>query len=322
MGNRFRNYLILRKIHKYFLNFIYVITSAIKLENITTPKSKFLRMIYFFCLKENLIFYISFDNIKFYINSSDKVNSRKIYSNLKFPQFDEFLRAYQLLESINYKTETLVDIGAHYGNISVPAVKKELFDRAVAIEPVSDNFDILEKNVNINDVTEKIRILNLFISDGDGDDKTEIYTFNNNPAASLKVDDPNFLEKYSKTYNLKNSKKIIVDQKKLDDILLEKTLDSTFIWSYCQGDDINIISSSKKVIKSNTPFSIPVSNYLLNKNKYDIEKFISQLIDGNYKKFYDLNEKMPQSYDLNTTSFLNLYRKYGTSGGFTNVLFV
>ena len=121
---------------------------------------------------------------------------------------------------------------------------------------------------------------------------------------------------------MKNSKKIIVEQKKLDDILLDKTLDSTFIWSYCQGDDINIISSSKKVIKSNTPFSIPVSNYLLNKNKYDIEKFISQLIDGNYKKFYDLNEKMPQSYDLNTTSFLNLYRKYGTSGGFTNVLFV
>ena len=95
-------------------------------------------------------------------------------------------------------------------------LKKKLFDRAVAIEPVSANFDILKKNVNINDVNEKIRIHNLFV--GDGDDKTEIYTFNNNPAASLKVEDSNFLEKYSQTYNLKNSKKIIVDQKKLDDI--------------------------------------------------------------------------------------------------------
>jgi len=320
MGNRFRNYLILRKIHKYFLNFIYGITSVIKLQKIITPKSKIFRMIYFFFLKENLIFYISFDDLKFYINSSDKVNSRKIYSNLKFPQFDEFLRAYEILQNINYKTETLVDIGAHYGNISVPAIKKKLFDHAVAVEPVNDNFNILEKNVKINDVADKIRTFNLFI--GDGDDKTEIYTFNNNPAASLKVEDPNFLEKYSKTYNLKNSKKIIVDQKKLDDILLDKTLENTFIWSYCQGDDINIISSSKKVKKSKIPFSIPVSSYLLNKNKYDIEKFISELIDENYVKFYDLSEKMPKSYDLNTTSFLNLYKKYGISGGFTNVLFV
>ena len=87
MGNRFRNYLILRKIHKYFLNFMYAITSAIKLQNIITPKSKFLRMIYFFCLKENLIFYISFDNVKFYINSSDSLqfnltNSETDFSNM------------------------------------------------------------------------------------------------------------------------------------------------------------------------------------------------------------------------------------------------
>ena len=27
----------------------------------------------------------------------------------------------------------------------------------------------------------------------------------------------------------------------------DKTLDNTFIWSYCQGDDISIISSSKKI---------------------------------------------------------------------------
>lgn len=318
MIDKLKKYLIFRLIHKYLLNTLYKITSFIRFRKVLVPKNKLLRSLYFFFLDENLIFLVNIKDIKFYINTSDKVNSRKIFSNLKFPQFEQLLRAHEVLISENIITEQLVDIGSHHGNIAIPAVSNRLFKSAIAVEPVHESYKVLCENILINKLDKDIKPLNLFL--GTEENFTEMYTFENNTAASIKADDADYFNNYAKTFNLKNSKKITVEQSTLDNIL-NNNLDKTFIWSYCQGDDIKIINSSNKVMEFKIPFSIPASSYLLKKNKINPELFFENLIKSNYRYLFDLNDRS-KIYPLNLNNYVTICKLYGTSGGFTNVLFV
>ena len=45
----------------------------------------------------------------------------KIYVNNKFPQ--RFNKAMELLQNEKIKVNSLIDVGSHYGNIVIPAVK-------------------------------------------------------------------------------------------------------------------------------------------------------------------------------------------------------
>jgi FkbM family methyltransferase len=318
MVNKLKKYSIFRAIHKYFFNILFSATSLIRLKKILVPKNKMFRSLYFFLLDENLTFKLDVNGVNFYIKTSDKVNSRKIFSSLKFPQFDQLIKAHEILISQNMITEQLVDIGSHHGNISIPAISKSLFNRAIAVEPVYESYEILNKNILLNKLDNDIKPLNLFL--GTEETVTEMYTFKNNTAASFNSDDTDYFDKYTKTFNLKNTKKVTVEQTTLDNIL-NNDLDKTFIWSYCQGDDIKIINSSLKVKKFKIPFSIPVSYYLLKKNKINTEFFVDNLIQSNYQYLFDLNE-VSKVYSLNLSDFNKICKLYGTSGGFTNVLFL
>ena len=93
----------------------------------------------------------------FIINSSDYVNS-KIYVNNKFPQFEEFNKAMELLQNEKIKVNSLIDVGSHYGNIVIPAVKKFKLEKAYAFEPVESNYNILNSNIKLNSL-DKIIII-------------------------------------------------------------------------------------------------------------------------------------------------------------------
>ena len=65
------------------------------------------------------------------------------------------------------KDSLLMDVGANIGLYSIYAAKKNI-RRVIAIEPESQNFGILNKNIYINNLSEKITALNIGFSDKDG----------------------------------------------------------------------------------------------------------------------------------------------------------
>ena len=319
MIKKIKKYKIIRNLHSLLVNILEGFTKSINFSISNVSKNKLIRVFTFYILKENLDIQLKINNTNFIINSSDKVNSKKIYSNLSFPQFDELKKAKNLLEKENINIENLIDIGAHFGNISIPAVTEEYFKSAIAIEPVPENYKLLKKNVAINNIENKVETFNNFI--GEKEDEIEIYSFKNNPAASLKIEDKSFLEKYKKTYNLKNIQKVLVKQIHIDDILKEVDFKKAFIWSYCQGDDIDVINSSRYIKSNKIPFCLPISGFMLQKNNSNLDSFLKQLIESNYKKFVNLSDKNPE---INLNNFQNINKlldKYGNTGSFFTLLF-
>jgi FkbM family methyltransferase len=104
---------------------------------------------------------------KYIINSDDKTISRSLWINGDF-EFDIFLHALKILEN-KIKKKKLIDIGANIGSICIPAIKRGIFEHGLAIEPEPYNYNLLLKNIFINDLNNKIETLNVALGQIDNE---------------------------------------------------------------------------------------------------------------------------------------------------------
>jgi hypothetical protein len=155
-------------------------------------KFKTIRRLVFFLLPENLIFKTEIENTSFFINSSDRVNSKKIFVNKKYPQFNYLKTSMEIAAINNESINNFYDLGAHYGNISIPADILYDFNKIIAIEPNPESFKILDLNIRLNNLDHKFELHNKLVG---GENKTvNFYKFKNNTAASLISNDNEFLK--------------------------------------------------------------------------------------------------------------------------------
>ena len=63
-----------------------------------------------------------------------------------------------------HKKKTLIDIGANIGSISIPALARGFFRNAIVFEPEIKNYRVLIANIYLNKLENKIRSINLALS--------------------------------------------------------------------------------------------------------------------------------------------------------------
>ena len=97
-----------------------------------------------------------------YIENLESVNKKMIIdeNGLKITQdailLSEFIKKY-----FNFKeTKTILEIGAGQGMITLLLSKIEIFEKIFAVEIQKDIFEILKKNIKINNLEEKITSIN------------------------------------------------------------------------------------------------------------------------------------------------------------------
>jgi FkbM family methyltransferase len=59
----------------------------------------------------------------------------------------------------------IVDVGAHIGTTTIPALTRHGFARAVAVEPDPDNIRLLRVNVALNGLHERVRVIQAAVAD-------------------------------------------------------------------------------------------------------------------------------------------------------------
>ena len=160
----------------------------------------------------------------FIINSSDYVNSKKIYVNNKFPQFEEFNKAMELLQNEKIKVNSLIDVGSHYGNIVIPAVKKFKLEKVYAFEPVESNYNILNSNIKLNSLDKIIISKKRFLSDEVSKKDIQIFSLIILPLLLILV----ILTKHVKLYSSANNLKIDFIES-LQSTILESEVDTELI---------------------------------------------------------------------------------------------
>lgn len=250
---------------------------------------------------------------KYIVNSSDKTIGRSLYINGEF-EFDIFLEALKILENkIKYKK--LVDIGANIGSICIPAIKRGIFESGLAIEPEPYNYNLLLKNIFINDLSNKIETLNIALGQVD------------NEKLKFELSDDNFGDhqiksnsKLTNIYNDDRGKVITVNTKKLDTVIKNFNPKETLIWIDTQGYEAFILDGGNNTLSAKASIVIEFWPYGLDKfNSYNLLK--SNLIKAKYKNCYDLNSKKYLK-NLTEVSLDEIYLDYKSRKiDHTNLLF-
>ncbi len=141
MYKNLKENLFIRTIYIFILKTIIFLLAPLKYFKNFMNKFLIFRSLSFYLYPKNNLIFLKFDDINFIINTNDHVNSKKIYINKSFPQYKEFCKALEILKTKDYEVNSLVEVGSHYGNIVVPAVKKHNLIKAYAFEPIKENYE-------------------------------------------------------------------------------------------------------------------------------------------------------------------------------------
>jgi FkbM family methyltransferase len=250
-------------------------------------------------------------NEKYIVNSSDKVIGRSLYINGSF-EFDIFLHTLEILEN-RIKTKTLVDVGANIGSICIPAIKRGIFKNSLAIEPEPYNFDLLTKNIFINNISDKIQTFNVALAQFDNQKIKFEKSEDNYGDHRIKSNST------QKNYCNEDKRKIIeIETKRLDTIMKDFDPKETLLWVDVQGYEGFVLEGGINTLRKKSPLVIEFEPYLIERlNSYNLLK--KNLLDTEYRNCYNLNSKcFFQDYKNNLD---NLYNDLFKTVSATNLLF-
>lgn len=263
---------MIKKIYIHFINIIVI--NFIKILIFFKKKLRRVRKIEFEYFSKKYRLYD--DKYFFIIFGQDKYISRETYINGPH-DFHLFKKVKYLLKK---KIKYLIDVGSNIGTFCIPPIKDKLIKECIAIEPVKKIYDILNVNILLNGVRNKITSYDYVISN----------KINEN--LSLSLNKNNYGDnKFKVTNKNKNKYKII----KLDHFIKKFELKNLLIKIDVQGFESKVILSAKKFILKKVPLLIEFDcNFLKNKDS----KKIIKLMTKNYKFFYNIDNKNPKKNDI------------------------
>lgn len=302
------NYL-LRIIYNLAISLLYKILSPVRVLIKLSNELKLVRIIKYYLSPLDKLVITKINDINFIVNLNDKVNSKKIYINREFPQILLFSKALNIANENNKVVSSVVDIGAHYGNIVIPALMNFNLSKGIAIEPIEDNFNILNSNIILNNLHSKIDSYKNFISNEESN--VNLQTYKNNSAAALfqsNMDSTN-INSYQTLNNLSELKNEQVESKKLDSFENINLLNDPIYWIYAQGQEFNIIYSGNNLFDKSPPLVIAYAPLLCDTSKISEKRFVEFLKSKKYNKVIDLHEEKIAYNDIVESYFLSLKKQ-------------
>jgi len=179
-----------------------------------------------------------------------------------------------------------LDIGANIGTATVTAMRQAGFAGAVCFEPLPDNHRLLLENLAENGLADRVRTINVALSDLDGEADFEVSP-NNSGDGRVRLgnasDAPDaFGEDTRETLKVRLAK--------LDSICEEGALDLSEVslaWIDAQGHEGQILTGAQRLLQSSVPLVTEVWPYGL-KRSGGREAFVAAIRD-NYERMIDLD---------------------------------
>jgi FkbM family methyltransferase len=248
----------------------------------------------------------------FVVAASDKSIGRRVFTKKDPFDFDKVQTVVGLLGP-NHKRMLLVDVGANIGTICIPAIKRGLFQKAIAIEPEPRNHSLLLANIAINGLYNNIAVHNVAFGQKDNEslilelccDNHGDHRIRTNSGTALFKDDSarDTVEVKSETFNK---------------VIKEVDPRATLIWIDTQGFEGYVLSGASNALDSQTPLCIEFWPYgMARTGSYSLLK--DALISSRYRFFRNL--KGPSTTMAMSAEALDvLYFTLGEQGDFTDLL--
>ena len=250
----------------------------------------------------------------FLVASGDKGIAKRVFIDKEPFDYEKVTKVIALLGPTHTKS-LLIDVGANIGTICIPAVNRNIFQQAIAIEPEPKNYSLLLANIAINNLTNKIKSLNIALGESDNQELSfELSNSNYGDHRIRKSIENGFFDEM-------NREVIKIRSDTLDKILLnQKPLNpnDVLIWIDTQGYEGYVLSGGQNVLNLHPPICLEFWPYGL-KRSGCFQNLIDALIKNGYSFFIDL-EVSDEPISLSVESLNNLYNKYGEEGNYTDIL--
>lgn len=121
--------------------------------------TKWMRRPFFDCARPNIRLASMSGEERFLVASSGLASGRSVPTRGDFDF--ERLRLSLAMLGESFSPRLLVDVGANIGTICIPAVRRGLFENAVAFEPEPFSYSLLSANLGLNAVADRVRTYGL-----------------------------------------------------------------------------------------------------------------------------------------------------------------
>ncbi|MFY9138682.1 FkbM family methyltransferase [Zwartia sp.] len=248
----------------------------------------------------------------FVISAQDRSISRMIYSR-GVKDFESVERVVKLLAPTHQK-KLLIDIGANIGTICIPAVKRDFFKYAIAVEPEPFNFSLLQTNIHLNELAKEITTHNIAL--GESADQEILF----------ELSETNFGDHRIRTsdkaglHGESTRKTVSVKSERFDDLFPDLDPNETLIWIDTQGYEGYILAGASLNLVKNIPLVVEFWPYGMNRSG-SFPALKASLLGKGYTSFYDL-ETQDGPLPLTEENLQNLYTKIGITSGFTDLLII
>jgi FkbM family methyltransferase len=255
------------------------------------------------------------DNEIFIISSSDKAIGRYVYVNKTPHDFAKLDLVIGLLPGLN--CNLLIDIGANIGTICIPAITRNRFKKAIAIEPEPTNFSLLSANISLNSLGSRVVAHNVAL--GASDDESLVFELSPNHHGDHRircaVSEP---ELTNCLFAESSRNTITVSSTTFNKIVGPVDSSSTLIWIDTQGYEGFALSRADLAMVKNTPICLEFWPYGMKRaGSYFLLKEV--LLKNNYSFLINLQDpdiKIP----LDSQALDSLYKSLGENGAHTDIL--
>ncbi|WP_442287948.1 FkbM family methyltransferase [Variovorax sp. M-6] len=246
----------------------------------------------------------------FVVAAGDPVIGQWLFKHREPYNFFKLHRVASLLSERHLTS--LIDIGANIGTICIPAVKRGLFERAIAIEPEPLNYSLLRTNVEVNRVSAHITTHNIAL--GEKNDETLSFELS-------KINFGNHRVRYGSDVTDPGQETIEVPSQSLDRIAEGVDLGSALLWMDTQGFEGHVLAGGTRTLHRKPPLVMKFWPDGLSRSG-GLERLRQALQVAGYTSFRDLNEPddvfLPFSVDVLDV----LAAQLRSGGGQTDLLLV
>lgn len=208
--------------------------------------------------------YVEFSDHALFVNPRDHMIGYSLMRGQEW-QRNDLNAAVEVLETSSEFNSGgwFVDVGANIGTQTIYAMLSGRFCGAIAIEPDPGNRALLYKNIALNGLEGKVKVVAAAASSGSGQ-------------ALLIQDARNFgAHSIELGYPLNPASQVVVDTMTLDDILAAQGIasgDVGMVVVDVEGHELSVVKGMTKLIERQVPMVIEVSA------SRDDQSFISQLL--------------------------------------------
>lgn len=246
----------------------------------------------------------------FVVSSRDSTIGRMVYA--QGLQDAETVEQVVALLGPEHTKRLLVDIGANIGTVCVPAIRRGIFQSAIAIEPEPFNYSILKSNVYLNGLDQAITTFNLALGAKTGEEL--IFELSNSNYGDHRVRMSNKPGLHGEA----SRSTIVVKSEPFDAICMDLNKNDTLIWMDTQGYEGYILSGAKNALHAGIPLVIEFWPYGMDRlGSFQLLK--DALLSGQYSWFQDIGSMAPAE-PLTAQHLDALHKKIGLNGGFTDLL--